>query len=66
MSFSEKNFIVVKKNSLYFQPEKLVNRVDKIEYEKAVDIIQNFNNKGDFGYELFAENDYFFIWRKKR
>jgi hypothetical protein len=65
-SFSEKNFIVIKKNSLYFQPEKLVNRLDKIEYEKAIDIIQNFNNKGDFGYELFAENDYFFIWRKKR
>lgn len=66
MPFSEKNFIVLKKNSLYFQPEKLVNRVDKIEYEKAIYIIQNFNNKGDFGYELFAENDYFFIWRKKR
>ena len=65
-SFSEKNFIVIKKNSLYFQPEKLINRADRIEYEKAIDIIQNFNNKGDFGYERFAENDYFFIWRKKR
>jgi hypothetical protein len=64
-SFPEKNFIIVKKNSLYFQPEKLINRTDKSEFEKAIDIIQNFNSNGNFGYEKFVENDHFFIWRKK-
>jgi hypothetical protein len=64
-SFPEKNFIIIKKNSLYFQPEKLMNRADKSEFEKAIDIIQNFNSNGNFGYEKFVENDHFFIWRKK-
>ena len=64
-SFPEKNFIIIKKNSLYFQPEKLINRADKSEYEKAIDIIQNFNSNGNLGYEKFIENDHFFIWRKK-
>jgi hypothetical protein len=27
---------------------------------------RHFNISGDFGYEKFSENDYFFIWRKKR
>ena len=65
-SFSEKNFIVLKKSSLYFYPEKFNSRVDKNEYQNAYDIIQNFDSSGDFGYEKFFENDYFFIWRKKR
>jgi hypothetical protein len=65
-SFSEKNFIVIKKSSLYFYPDKFNSRADKNEYLKAYNIIQNFNSNGDFGYEKFAENDYFFIWRKKR
>jgi len=65
-SFSEKNFIVIKKSSLYFYPDKFNNRADKNEYLKAYNIIQNFNSSGNFGYEKFAENDYFFIWRKKR
>ena len=65
-SFSEKNFIVIKKSSLYFYPDKFNSRVDKNEYLKAYNIIQNFNSNGDFGYEKFAENDHFFIWRKKR
>jgi hypothetical protein len=64
--FSEKNFIVIKKSSLYFYPDKFNSRADKNEYQKAYNIIQNFNSSGDFGYEKFAENDYFFIWRKKR
>ena len=64
--FSEKDFIVIKKNSLYFDSQNFVNRVDKDEYEHATSIIKNFNNDGDLGYEKFAENDYFFIWRKKR
>lgn len=63
--FFEKNFIIIKKSSLYFQPEKLINRSDKSEYEKAIDIIQNFNKNGNLGYQKFLENDYFFIWRKK-
>lgn len=65
-SFSEKNFIVLKKSSLYFYPEKFNSRVDKNEYQNAYDIIQNFDSSGDLGYEKFFENDYFFIWRKKR
>ena len=65
-SFSEKNFIVLKKSSLYFYPEKFNSRVDKNEYQNAYDIIQNFNSSGDLGYEKFFENDYFFIGRKKR
>ncbi len=64
--FSEKNFIVIKKSSLYFYPDKFNSRADKNEYQKSYNIIQNFNSSGDFGYEKFAENDYFFIWRKKR
>jgi hypothetical protein len=65
-SFTEKDFIVIKKNSLYFDSENFVNRADRDEYEHASSIIKNFNNDGDLGYEKFAENDYFFIWRKKR
>ena len=64
-SFSEKNFIVIKKSSLYFYPEKFNSRADKNEYQNAYDIIQNFNRGGDFGYEKFSENDYFFIWSHK-
>jgi len=66
VSFSEKNFIVIKKSSLYFYPDKFNSRADKNEYLKVYNIIQNFNSNGDFGYEKFAENDYFFIWKKKR
>jgi 4-amino-4-deoxy-L-arabinose transferase-like glycosyltransferase len=66
LSFPERNFIVIKKSSLYFYPDKFNSRADKNEYQKAYNIIQNFNSNGDFGYEKFAENDYFFIWRKKR
>jgi len=64
--FSEKNFIVIKKSSLHFYSYKFNSRADKNEYQKAYNIIQNFNSNGDFDYEKFAENDYFFIWRKKR
>ena len=66
LSFPERNFIVIKKSSLYFYPDKFNSRADKNEYQKAYNIIQNFNSNGDFGYEKFAENDYFFIWKKKK
>ena len=65
VSFLAKNFIIIKNKSFYFQPKKLVNRRDKIKYKKAIDIVQDFNIKQRFGYEIFTENDFFFIWRKK-
>jgi 4-amino-4-deoxy-L-arabinose transferase-like glycosyltransferase len=64
--FLQIDFIVLSKKDIYFDKEKLKARVDKEEYRKAQQLIKNFNNSGDLGYEKFSENKYFYIWRKKQ
>ena len=64
--FVEKSFIVLSKEDIYFDEKKLSKIVDKEGYEKAKQIISNFNQVGDLGYEKFAENKYFYVWRKKK
>lgn len=64
--FVEKDFIVLSKEDIYFDKQKLSKIVDKEGYEKAKQIISNFNQAGDLGYEKFAENKYFYIWIKKK
>ena len=64
--FHEKDFIVLKKNSIYFNTNSYDNRSDYKEYKLANQIIENLNSNGEFGFEKFAENDYFYIWKKKK
>jgi len=64
--FKEKEFVILSKEDIYFDKKKLATRVDKVGYENAIKIIENFNNSGDLGYEKFAENRYFYLWRKKK
>lgn len=63
--FKEKDLIILPKNSIYFDKDKLKTRVDQDGFTNALKIIENFNNSGDLGYEKFKENEYFYIWRKK-
>lgn len=62
--FKQINFIVLSKEDIYFDEEKIKARVNTEDYNKALQIIENFNNKGDLGYEKFADNKYFYIWKK--
>ena len=64
--FKEKEFVVLSKKDIYFNQKKLEQRVDQDGYKKALDIISNFNNDGNLGYEKFKETKYFYIWRKKK
>ena len=66
IAFVEKDFIVLKKSSIYFDTEALVIRRDSKDYKSSSAIIKNFNNSGNLGFEKFKENDYFFIWKKKK
>ncbi len=62
--FKQKDFIVIPKNSMYFDKDRLNKMVDKAGYANALEIIENLNS-GTIGYEKFKENEYFYIWRKK-
>ncbi|TRX13404.1 glycosyltransferase family 39 protein [Flavobacterium gawalongense] len=64
--FKQIDFIILSKNDVYFVKEKLKKRVDIDGYKKAVKIIENFDKRGDLGYEKFSENKYFYIWRQKK
>ena len=66
LNFKEKDFIILSKNDIYFDKEKLKTRVDKEGFRKAIKIIDNLNRGGDLGYEKFKDNEYFYIWRKKK
>ena len=63
--FKEKDLIILPKNSIHFDKDKLKTLVDQDGFTNALKIIENFNNSGDLGYEKFKENEYFYIWRKK-
>lgn len=60
----EIDLIVLSKNDVYFNEEKLKSRVDVQEYKKAIEIIKNFNKSEKYGYQKFAENKYFYVWKK--
>lgn len=60
------DFIILSKSDTYFDKEKLSSRVDFQDFNKSLKIIENFNKGGDFGYEKFTENKYFYIWRQKK
>ena len=64
--FYEKDFIVIKKNSIYFKPASYEKRPNYKEYKLANQIIENLNSDGDLGFKKFTENDYFYIWIKKK
>jgi len=64
--FKKKQFVILSKKDIYFDENKLSKMIDKEGYRKAIEIIENFNQGGDLGYEKFAENRYFYIWRKKK
>jgi len=64
--FKEKDFVVISKKDIYFNQNKLEQIVDKDSYQKALKLIGNLNNSGDLGYDKFKENEYFYIWRKKK
>jgi len=64
-SFKEIEFIILSKASIYFKEEKLKQVVNKDGYRNARKIVEDFINVGDLGYEIFKENDYFYIFRKK-
>ena len=63
--FKKIDFIVLSKGDVYFDKEKLKTKVNKEEYNKSLQIINNFNKNGDLGYEKFSENKYFYIWKRK-
>ncbi|KAB7892659.1 ArnT family glycosyltransferase [Poseidonibacter ostreae] len=63
--FVEKDFIVLSKEDIYFDEQKLSKMVDKEGFLKAEQIIYNFNQGGNLGYEKYAENEYFYVWRRK-
>lgn len=60
------DFIVLSKNDVYFDKEKLNSRADVQEFDKSLKLIENFNENGSFGYEKFAEDKYFYIWKRKK
>ena len=62
--FKIKDFIILSKNSIYFDQARLSKMVDKTGYVNALEIIGNLNN-GSIGYEKFNENEYFYVWRRK-
>lgn len=64
--FQEKEFIIISKSDIYFNEVELAKRVNKQGYKEAFKIIENFNAAGDLGYQKFKENEYFYIWRKKK
>jgi len=64
--FKKKQFVILSKKDIYFDENKLSKMIDKEGYRKAIEIIENFNNSGDLGYEKFTENKYYYIWRKKK
>ena len=64
--FKEIDFIILSKNDVYFDREKLETRVNIKEYKKSLQLIENFNKGGDLGYEKFSENKYFYLWKKKK
>ncbi len=63
--FIKKDFIIIKKDDLYFHKDKFRNRINKNDYSKAIKLIENFDNNGSLGYEKFKETKYFYIWRIK-
>ena len=63
--FRQKDFIVLSKQDIYFDSEKLVKQVNQDGFKKALEIIENLNSGGDLGYEKFKETEHFYIWRKK-
>jgi len=66
LKFIQKDFIVLAKNDIYFNKEKLKTRVDQDGFREAIEIIDNFNKGSSLGYEKFTDNEYFYIWIKKK
>jgi len=64
-NFKKIDYVILPKNSIYFDKEKLKTKIEQNNYNDALEIIENFNNNGYLGYEKFKENEYFYIWRKK-
>lgn len=62
----EIDLIVLSKNDVYFDKEKLNITVDFQKYKKSIEIINNFNLGEKYGYQKFAENKYFYVWKKTR
>ncbi|MGN7808429.1 glycosyltransferase family 39 protein [Flavobacterium sp. 22076] len=60
------DFIILSKNDVYFDKGKLSKRVDTKEYNKSLQIIENFNKGNNYGYQKFGDNKNFYIWRKKQ
>lgn len=58
LKFKKIDFIIISKNDVYF------NNQNNNKLKKSLNIIQNFNNAGNLGYENFKENKYFYIWKK--
>lgn len=58
------SFIILPKNSIYFNEEKAISKEQYLSYKNSLEIINNFNKNGDLGYKKFKENEYFYIWRK--
>lgn len=58
-----KDFIVLRKNDIYFSPEDLKKNRDQTGYQQAIKIISELQN-GSKGYKLLSENQYFYIWQK--
>ena len=58
LKFKKIDFIIISKKDVYF------NKQNNNKLKKSLNIIQNFNNAGNLGYENFKENKYFYIWKK--
>jgi len=59
-----KDFIILKKDDIYFNQDKLNHKTDQESYLNAIEIINDLQ-EGRRNYKLFSENDYFYIWQKQ-
>ncbi|NQV76975.1 MAG: hypothetical protein HQ490_01300, partial [Lutibacter sp.] len=62
--FKEIDYIILSKDDVYFDREKLKSRLRISAYAASMEIINDFNECGNLGYQKLSENKYFYLWKK--
>ncbi len=58
------HYIILKKNSIYFDPNLIAQMTERNSYESACKLIENLDHPDKTGFQRFAETAEVIIWKK--
>ena len=63
-SFLVINYIILRKNSIYFKPNLIAQMTERNSYESACKLIENLDCPDKTSFKRFAETTDVIIWKK--